>query len=143
MDERILKEAGLKATPRRKAMLRILLESECPLTAEEVYRSLSGERKCDLSTVYRALNTMAEHRLLQKTYTGTARFIISLTWSTTATSLSASAAMKASQLIYVPLNSLNATCGRTPATGLPGTDLKSAAFVPGVRKRRGRKNNKK
>lgn len=66
MDERILREAGLKATPRRKAMLRILLESEYPLTAEEIYRSLSGERKCDLSTVYRALNTMAEHRLLQK-----------------------------------------------------------------------------
>ncbi len=66
MDEQILKKAGLKATPRRKEMLLILLNSDCPLTAEEVYHLLSQKQSCDLSTVYRALNTMAERRLLQK-----------------------------------------------------------------------------
>lgn len=66
MDEQILKKAGLKATPRRKEMLWILLNSGCPLTAEEVYHALSEKQSCNLSTVYRALNIMAERRLLQK-----------------------------------------------------------------------------
>ena len=70
MDEKTLKKAGLKVTPRRKAMLEILLGSGRSLTAEEVYSALSQKQNCNLSTVYRALNMMAEHHLLQKNVHG-------------------------------------------------------------------------
>ena len=65
MDKDILKEAGLKATPRRSAMLE-LLERMSSMTAEEVFQNLPEQCRCDLSTVYRALNTMEEHGILQK-----------------------------------------------------------------------------
>ena len=65
MQEKLLKEAGLKATPRRLAMLSLLLEREDQLAAEEIHTALS--ERCDLSTIYRALNTMVEHGLLRKT----------------------------------------------------------------------------
>ena len=67
MDTQLLKRAGLKVTPHRKAMLEILMDAHKPLTVEEVYQNLFEKKQlCDLSTVYRALNTMAEHQLLQK-----------------------------------------------------------------------------
>ena len=62
----LLKQAGLKQTPRRQAMLRVLSCGQ-PMTAESVADALDGSVPADLSTVYRALNQMAEHRLLQKT----------------------------------------------------------------------------
>lgn len=65
--EELLKAAGLKVTPRRLAMLRILLDAAAPLTAEEVHGALEAEHRADLSTVYRALGTMAEQGLLRKT----------------------------------------------------------------------------
>ena len=66
MNETQLKQAGLKSTPRRRAMLQLLSEAERPLTAEEIFEKLGGEASCSLSTVYRALHTMTEHHLLQK-----------------------------------------------------------------------------
>lgn len=66
MERKLLKEAGLKATPRRCAMLRILADSGEGLAAEEIYEKLPEEQSCDLSTVYRALNSMSERHLLHK-----------------------------------------------------------------------------
>ena len=67
MEEDILRNAGLKATPRRLAMLTLLLSSDQPLTAEEIELILAKQGlSADLSTVYRALNTMCDKAVLQK-----------------------------------------------------------------------------
>lgn len=66
MDDMLLKQAGLKVTPRRRAMLRILSEAGGPLTAEQVCEALDPVERANLSTVYRALATMNEHGLLQR-----------------------------------------------------------------------------
>ena len=40
VDDRLFKQAGLKVTPHRRAMLRILDTADGPLTAEQVYEAL-------------------------------------------------------------------------------------------------------
>jgi Fe2+ or Zn2+ uptake regulation protein len=38
-----LRAAGLRQTPQREAILRVLNESDRPLSAEEVWRSMGGQ----------------------------------------------------------------------------------------------------
>ena len=66
VDDRLFKQAGLKVTPHRRAMLRILDTADGPLTAEQVYEALDPAERANLSTVYRALGTMSEHGVLQR-----------------------------------------------------------------------------
>lgn len=61
VDDRLFKQAGLKVTSHRRAMLRILDTADGPLTAEQVYEALDPAERANLSTVYRALGTMSEH----------------------------------------------------------------------------------
>lgn len=65
--ETMLKESGLKSTKQRIAILEILKKKELPLAAEDVYIELKRMNvPANLSTVYRTLETMSEHGLIQK-----------------------------------------------------------------------------
>jgi Fe2+ or Zn2+ uptake regulation protein len=62
-----LKTLGLKATPRRLALLHILADSTTYLSAEEVWvRLKEGLRGAGLPTVYRNLEELAQGGLLSK-----------------------------------------------------------------------------
>ncbi|MFA5659305.1 MAG: Fur family transcriptional regulator [Oscillospiraceae bacterium] len=65
--EKCLSESGLKKTKQRTAILEILESSEQPVSAEEVFIELSGQKiTASLSTVYRSLETMADKGVLTK-----------------------------------------------------------------------------
>lgn len=51
-----MREAGLKLTPARKGILRVLLAEHGPFTIEEVHSRL--ETECDVVTVYRSLRSL-------------------------------------------------------------------------------------
>jgi Fe2+ or Zn2+ uptake regulation protein len=62
-----LKKLGLKATPRRLALLQTLADSSIYLSAEEVWVKLKEDsRGVGLPTVYRNLEELAEGGLLSK-----------------------------------------------------------------------------
>jgi Fe2+ or Zn2+ uptake regulation protein len=54
-----LRAAGLRQTPQWEAILRVLNESDRPLSAEEVWRSMGGQQS-GLPTVYRNLERFAQ-----------------------------------------------------------------------------------
>jgi len=60
-----IRAAGLRATPARIAILRLLEKSDTPLTHAEV-AGQTTTRGADVSTVFRALNEMAEGGLLHR-----------------------------------------------------------------------------
>lgn len=61
----LLKQAGLKSTKPRIEILKVLENSNNPLTAEEIY-SLVGDKEINLSTVYRTLNAFEEAHIVKK-----------------------------------------------------------------------------
>jgi len=64
---KILKDKGLKATPRRNAIITIFLNNSGHLTPEDVWRRLSKEfSKCGLPSVYRNLEILVECGILTK-----------------------------------------------------------------------------
>jgi Fur family ferric uptake transcriptional regulator len=66
-NQRILRSRGLKNTKHRMAILRVLSQSNRPLTADEVYLKLRAEGVAiSLSTVYRALELLTARGALQK-----------------------------------------------------------------------------
>jgi Fur family ferric uptake transcriptional regulator len=62
----LLKEADLKATKRREAVLALLERSHTPMTAEEIHQAVIAETSMSLSTTYRILAALSEKRLLLK-----------------------------------------------------------------------------
>lgn len=66
MDKDILKSASLKATKKRILMLALLKQEKSPVTAEYIFEKLSESLDINLSTVYRALNAMADKEILIK-----------------------------------------------------------------------------
>jgi Fur family peroxide stress response transcriptional regulator len=61
---RVLRDAGLRATPQRLAIVREVLERNHP-TASEVFEAVRGQYPTmGLGTVYATLNTMHEHGLV-------------------------------------------------------------------------------
>jgi Fur family ferric uptake transcriptional regulator len=61
-----LRANGLKTTKQRKAILQVLTHAGKPLTAEELYIRLNAEHpNASLSTVYRALESLCAHGVLQ------------------------------------------------------------------------------
>ncbi len=63
----LLKKSGLKVTKQREAILDILLSSPAHLTAEDIYLELKGAgHDFGLSTVYRTLSSLEEHRIVEK-----------------------------------------------------------------------------
>lgn len=62
-----LRRSGLKCTPRRKDVLRILEQNSQPVTAERIFMALKEEGTgISLSTVYRILEALAEKGLVLK-----------------------------------------------------------------------------
>ena len=61
---RRLRDAGLRRTPVRVAVLDRVAASRQPLGAAEIIRQLGEET--DSVTVYRTLNTLAEHKLVHR-----------------------------------------------------------------------------
>lgn len=62
-----LKENGIKITKQRKAILNILSENDQPMSAEQIFLSLSGDDSPpSLSTVYRSLDILAEKDIITK-----------------------------------------------------------------------------
>ena len=62
-----LKRSGLKNTKHRTAILNILERSDQPMTAEQVFYELGGEKiSASLSTVYRALDSLVFKNLITK-----------------------------------------------------------------------------
>ncbi len=66
MDTEILKSASLKATKKRLMILNILEAESKPVTAEFIFERLSDDVDISLSTVYRALNAMANKDIIIK-----------------------------------------------------------------------------
>lgn len=62
--ETLLREAGLKRTPVRLAVLELLAGMHTPLAAQQILDALPTST--DSVTVYRTLNTLTEHRLLHR-----------------------------------------------------------------------------
>jgi Fe2+ or Zn2+ uptake regulation protein len=60
-----LKQAGLKVTPARLAILRVFSKACQPLSAEEIHRRTSG-RRINLVTVYRTLASLEQSGLLRR-----------------------------------------------------------------------------
>lgn len=67
--EKILKDSGLKITKNRIAILNELNKKQIPLTAEEIYNSLSHSKteKYSISSIYRALMQFSEKNIVKKT----------------------------------------------------------------------------
>ena len=61
----LLKQAGLKNTKPRMEILKVLEQSNSPLTAEEIYAKLN-KKDINLSTVYRTLNTFDNCHIVKK-----------------------------------------------------------------------------
>ncbi|OYP11299.1 transcriptional repressor, partial [Lachnotalea glycerini] len=67
MNNSILKSADLKQTKKRTIIITILENAAAPLTAEEIMELSSKELKMSFSTVYRALNALADKNIVTKT----------------------------------------------------------------------------
>lgn len=65
---RILHDKGLKSTPVRKAILKILTDAKRPISCEEIFDRLKGGH--DLATVYRSVNTFSDKGLVTRTDLG-------------------------------------------------------------------------
>ena len=65
--EELFKKFNLKDTKNREIILCILQNSSLPLSAEDIYKSVSCEKhNINLSTIYRTLNTLSEKLILIK-----------------------------------------------------------------------------
>lgn len=66
MDE-YLKNKGIRVTKQRQAILQILSDRNCPLTANHIYSMLeNGFPQLRLSTVYRNLNMFVDKNVVRK-----------------------------------------------------------------------------
>src|SRR5262245_46861810 len=69
-----LKRRGLRVTPQRLGILRALRELANHPSAEEVFRSVRSDfPSLSLTTVYRTLETLAEHGEIELVHVGGAR----------------------------------------------------------------------
>ncbi len=62
----ILKGAGLKSTPGRRALIRVLLEARVPLTRREISSRLSPAEELNYVSVYRALEAFQERGMIHR-----------------------------------------------------------------------------
>jgi len=60
-----LRQAGLKSTPGRRAVLDVLTKAAAPLSPEQVFTKV-GSKVCDRATVYRILESLGEAGLIQR-----------------------------------------------------------------------------
>ena len=60
-----LRQAGLKSTPGRRAVLEVLEKTSSPLSPEQIQTKV-GSEVCDRATVYRILESLGEAGLVQR-----------------------------------------------------------------------------
>jgi len=60
-----LRQAGLKSTPGRRAVLQTLEKATSPLSPEQIHAK-AGSEVCDRATVYRILESLGEAGLVQR-----------------------------------------------------------------------------
>lgn len=66
----LLEKAGLEATANRLQVLEVIGSSSCPLSAAEIYVVLERNLSINRVTVYRILDLMVEHKILERLSTG-------------------------------------------------------------------------
>lgn len=67
----ILKEHGLKVTPQRLAIFKMLRNTKVHPSAETIYKALQEEHPTmSLATVYKTVDTFAQHGLVQQLNVG-------------------------------------------------------------------------
>lgn len=71
------KENGLKKTKERKLVYEALEKERYPLTAETLYAHLPNKDMA-LSTVYRTLNTLVQHKVVKKEINSRGEYVFSL-----------------------------------------------------------------
>lgn len=62
----ILKEHNLKITAPRKEILKILLESDVPLNADQLYKLTRKNKSPNFTSMYRILNQLNEENIIDK-----------------------------------------------------------------------------
>ncbi|MFP4475737.1 MAG: Fur family transcriptional regulator [Desulfatibacillaceae bacterium] len=67
---RLLSRSGLDYTPNRHGVLEVVAMSDGPVTAPEIHRRLSRLGGVNRTTVYRILDLMVEHGLLERISSG-------------------------------------------------------------------------
>lgn len=67
LNNKTLKSAELKQTKKRILILSVLEKASSALTAEEIAEITSQDIKMSISTIYRALNALAEKNVVTKT----------------------------------------------------------------------------
>ena len=70
-----LRQAGLKSTPGRRAILKILEKTETPLSPDQIYTQV-GSATCDRATIYRILESLGEAGLVQRVALGGKTFYL-------------------------------------------------------------------
>lgn len=73
MSTELLRSVGLRCTHRRKMILKILLEADAPMSAEEIHAHASKLDKIGFSTTYRVLAQLTQHGILLKNDGGNGR----------------------------------------------------------------------
>lgn len=71
---KMMKEAGLKPTPRRFRVLEIIGKSTSPLSSQEVFETLSRTETINRVTVYRILDLLVEKKLVDRISSGARSF---------------------------------------------------------------------
>lgn len=67
----VYRTAGLRHTRQRHAVMEVLRSESVPLSANDIYERLhSGDRRLNLSTVYRTLDTLETCKVLRKIVIG-------------------------------------------------------------------------
>lgn len=65
--ENIFSEASIKKTKGREFIMKIIKSSNLPISAEDIYNiCLKNNKKINLSTIYRTLNTLEKKKILIK-----------------------------------------------------------------------------
>lgn len=70
----LLEENGMEGTPNRVGVLEIVGNSPAPLTAQEVYETLSRSQPVNRVTVYRILELLVENSLVERVSGGDRSF---------------------------------------------------------------------
>ncbi len=66
----LLRAAGLEATRNRVDVLEIVGGNRCPLTAQDIYRTVERSHAINRVTVYRILDLLVAHKLVERLSSG-------------------------------------------------------------------------
>lgn len=71
-----LRQSGLRITPQREMIVQAIAHSDRHLTAEEIYQQVQVRtRAVNLATVYRTLDVLVEHGLVQRAHLGSGQVL--------------------------------------------------------------------